>query len=167
MPVRNIHERSFAASPEQLGALLDSLASEHGRLWPRERWPAMRFDRPLGAGAMGGHGPIRYIVSHYQPGRSIVFTFTSPRGFRGQHGFEIESTQDDTVPLRHWLEMATKGKARLSWLLVYRPLHDVLIEDALDLATSALGGTPLPRPWSPWGNLLRRILERRSKNPRR
>ncbi|UNO43730.1 DUF2867 domain-containing protein [Streptomyces sp. MST-110588] len=38
----------------------------------------MRFDRPLGVGAYGGHGPVRYRVSAYDPGRRIRFDFTSP-----------------------------------------------------------------------------------------
>lgn len=73
MIVRNIHERRLRASAAEVGALLDSLASSSVRVWPRDTWPAMRFDRPLAPGASGGHGPIRYTVEVYEPGRSIRF----------------------------------------------------------------------------------------------
>jgi hypothetical protein len=57
--IRNVHERDLAAAPSEAGALIDGLAGEHDRLWPSERWPAMRLDRPLAVGASGGHGRIR------------------------------------------------------------------------------------------------------------
>jgi hypothetical protein len=69
MIVRDVHERRFRASVDEVGALVDSLASPGDKLWPREAWPAMRLDRPLSPGAAGGHGPIRYTVDEYQPGR--------------------------------------------------------------------------------------------------
>jgi hypothetical protein len=54
MQVLNVHERELQVGSAEVGALLDSLASENDRLWPRACWPAMRFDRPLGVGAVGG-----------------------------------------------------------------------------------------------------------------
>lgn len=166
MRVRNIHERVITASSEQLGTLLDTLASGDDRLWPRERWPAMRFDRPLGVGAVGGHGPIRYFIANYRPQRSILFTFTGPPGFQGQHGFEIERVDDQRALLRHRLEMVASGRARLSWTLVFCPLHDALIEDALDKAEQQLGQAPLPRNWSLWVRTLRTIMARRRTRSR-
>ena len=38
--IRNVHERTLAATPEEVGALIDSLASPGDRLWPAARWPA-------------------------------------------------------------------------------------------------------------------------------
>lgn len=163
MRIRNIHERGFNAGRAQLGALVDSLASDHDRLWPKELWPAMRFDRPLGVGATGGHGPIRYFVSDYQPDRRIVFTFTGPPGFQGQHAFEIEALNEERHVLRHRLEMEARGRARFSWPLLFRPLHDALVEDAFDKAERQLGATPGPRGWSLWVRLLRKALGRRRR----
>ncbi len=57
--VLNIHSRDLHTSRDAVGALLDSLASDQDLLWPGDRWPAMRFDRPLQVGAVGGYGPIR------------------------------------------------------------------------------------------------------------
>jgi hypothetical protein len=45
--IRNVHERTLVATPEEVGALIDSLASPGDRLWPAARWPAMRLDAPL------------------------------------------------------------------------------------------------------------------------
>ena len=89
MRVLNIHERRLAAPAAAVGALLDSLASDADALWPRSAWPAMRFDRPLGVGAVGGHGPIPYAVEEYHPGRLVSFRFLGPRGFNGHHRFEV------------------------------------------------------------------------------
>lgn len=167
MNVRNVHERTLSAPAARVGALVDSLASEEDGLWPRDRWPAMRFDRPLGVGAVGGHGPIRYRVETYEPGRTVRFRFTAPRGFEGTHRFEVEAVDGAESPgrgqarLRHVLEMRTSGPALLSWPLVFRPLHDALIEDALDRTERHVGGSPRPRRWSPWVRVLRWFLARR------
>ena len=72
MPVHNIHQRRIAAPPARVGELLDTLASGKDRLWPHERWPPMKLDTPLGIGATGGHGPIRYVVEAYDPGVQVV-----------------------------------------------------------------------------------------------
>lgn len=160
MIVRNVHERRFHASVEEVGALLDSLASSGDRLWPRDAWPAVRFNRPLAPGASGGHGPIRYTVEVYQPGRSIRFRFTQPEGFDGTHGFEVGVESDGTTVLRHELVMRTFGKARFTWPVVFRPLHDALIEDALDNAAAALGERSVPRHWTLHVRVLRRIIQR-------
>jgi hypothetical protein len=63
----------------------------------------MRFDRPLAVGAIGGHGPIRYVVEAYDPGAMIRFRFTRPAGFDGVHGFTVV-TRDEGVVLRHDLK---------------------------------------------------------------
>jgi hypothetical protein len=155
MNVVNVHERELPVPPATVGALLDGLASPTNVLWPRQTWPPMKFDRPLGAGARGGHGPIRYVVERHEPGRNVVFRFTGPRGFDGWHGLEVAIAAGGATVLRHRLEMTTRGPARLSWPLVFRPLHDALVEDALACAQAALGLPPEVRPWSTWVRFLR------------
>jgi hypothetical protein len=49
-------------------------------------------------------------------------------------------------------------QAALTWPLIFRPLHEALIEDSLDDAERALGGEPPAREWSPWVRLLRRLF---------
>jgi hypothetical protein len=158
MEVLNIHERVFETDPLQIGALIDSLASKGDRLWPNHVWPRMEFDRPLGVGADGGHGPIRYYVEEYTPGQSIKFRFTGPKGFDGFHGFEIISAPEQPVVLRHTLRMNTYGPAIVSWPLVYRPMHDALIEDSLSTAQVSLGLTPKIQAWSLRVKILRWVV---------
>jgi hypothetical protein len=45
----------------------------------------MRLDRPLGVGASGGRGPIRYAVSDYEAGRRARFRFNPRCGLAGHH----------------------------------------------------------------------------------
>jgi hypothetical protein len=149
--VRNVHRRAVD-DVDAVGALLDGLGSDDDRLWPRDRWPAMRLDRPLQAGARGGHGPIRYRVELYEPKRRVRFRFERPRGFDGFHEFCL--VERDPPALEHLLEAHMTGAARLSWPLVFRPLHDDLIEDAL---TNAAPG-PDAHTWSPATRVLRWML---------
>ena len=100
MTTRNVHERVLSLTPAEVGAIVDSLASADDPLWPHDRWPPMRFDRPLTVGAIGGHGPIRYTVEEYEPGRMIRFRFTGPPGFHGGHGFVAEPVVSGGTRLR-------------------------------------------------------------------
>lgn len=64
----------------------------------------------------------------------------SPRRFDRTHGFGVAERQGaDRIAPR--AGMPTKGAALLSWPLIFRPLHDALIEDGLDKATISLGQT--------------------------
>lgn len=54
--MRNVHERPLPATAAAVGALIDGLAGEHDRLWPRDAWPPMKppqkahLERPLRCG---------------------------------------------------------------------------------------------------------------------
>lgn len=157
MRVLNVHARTLSVPPSDAGALLDTLASPDDRLWPAETWPAMRLDKPLGLDARGGHGPVRYSVAGYRRGRSVEFRFEAPAGFRGTHRFEVLD-HPAGCELRHTLDMEAAWPAVLTWPLVYRSLHDALIEDALAKAQAMLGETPSIRPWSPYVRGLRWLL---------
>ncbi|NLS96293.1 MAG: SRPBCC family protein [Planctomycetaceae bacterium] len=161
MRVGNIHERTLDAPPKKVAPLIDGLASANDHLWPVDRWPAMQLDLPLAVGATGGHGPIRYSVESYTPGHSIQFRFTEPKGFVGVHRFEIEPTADGKATLRHVIEMQAAGLAWLAWAIAIRPLHDALLEDALDRAEFFVGKQLPKREWSAWVKLVRGIMRRR------
>ena len=171
MHVENIHERSLNASSEQVGKLIDSLASRHDLLWPHNSWPPMKFDRPLSIGAIGGHGPIRYLVETYLPGQSVSFRFLGPKGFDGYHCFEILNTSNDNTVLRHTLRMAIRGRAIVTWPLIFRPMHNALIEDSLACAEASMGLPSTVLPWSLWVRLLRWVISggrvRRQMTPNR
>lgn len=154
--IRNLHEREIVAPVREVGLLIDSLASTDDRLWPRDKWPATCLHGPLGVGVAGGHGPVRYFVSEYVPGRYIEFEFTRPEGFNGRHSFTAIPHEADTTLFRHEIVMSTHATARFTWPLFYRPLHNALIEDCLDLAERDCDnakGSPTPR--SLWTRLLR------------
>ena len=160
MKVLNVHERDLRGEAD-VGALIDDLAGgDSDRLWPWERWPAMRFDRRLGVGAVGGHGPIRYEISEYEPGRRVRFQFTRPRGFIGFHEYRVLEMSERKI-LQHVLTMRVVGLARVTWPLVFEPLHNALIEDSLDKAERAVTGeVQHPARWSPHVRTLRWFFRR-------
>lgn len=122
----------------------------------------MRFDRSLEVGAVGGHGPIRYRVEQYEPGRRVLFRFTGPPGLNGTHEWRV-APAGDGCRIRHSIDGRTAGAMRLAWPFLFRPLHDALIEDALDKAEGRLTGVPVPaRPWSLRVRVLRRLARSRS-----
>jgi hypothetical protein len=133
----------------------------------------MRFDRPLGPGAQGGHGPIAYRVDRYEPGRCVRFRFTrSPvamaRGLEGVHWFAVHDRGPAGATVEHVLEGRARGTMRLFWPLVFRPLHDALIRDALDRAELAATGRIHARAaWSGQVVALRWILRRAGLGLRR
>lgn len=158
MEVLNVHEREFDVSADRLGRLIDSLASDNDTLWPRHSWPAMELDRPLGVGATGGHGPIRYSVEEYKPGQSVRFRFSEPKGFDGVHCFEVVTANSDPPKVRHTIKMETSGLASLLWAVAIRPMHDALIEDAFAAAEASLGLSPRLSPWPMRVRLLRFVM---------
>lgn len=168
MHVLNIHEREIAAPLASVGKLLDSLASDHDALWPRATWPPMHFDRPLGVGAVGGHGPIPYAVDEYRPGLMVQFRFRGPRGFNGFHRFEVSPLgENNTTLLRHTIDMSATGPALFTWPVIIRPLHDALLEDALTQAQVSLGLIPAVSPWSVWVKILRWLMSGGRAKPQR
>ncbi|MBN1574163.1 MAG: SRPBCC family protein [Deltaproteobacteria bacterium] len=166
MKIYNVHERNFSADLEKVGALLNTLAGEDDRLWPRENWPPMELDAPVGEGVRGGHGPIRYFVTEYVPGRRATFDFIDQglsEGLNGRHLFEVVPRRG-SVLLRHIVDADCDLKKWLKWQVFIGPLHDALMEDALDNAEVELSENPKKRSrWSLWVRFLRRMLARRRR----
>ncbi|MBO0856623.1 MAG: SRPBCC family protein [Nocardia sp.] len=163
MPVLNIHSRVLPVSCDAAGDLLDGLAGPHDKLWAAPQWPAMRLDRPVAVGAAGGHGPIRYTVTGYQPRRWVRFGFTAPAGFDGFHEFTVEPVEQQPACARltHRVVLRPRGPARLTWPLAFRWLHDALLEDVLDNAERAVSAAPArPARWGPYVRALRHWMRR-------
>ena len=167
MKVLNIHRREYPVAPEKLGRLVDTLASDKDLLWPHRLWPRMKFDKPLSVSANGGHGPIRYFVEEYVPAKRVVFRFTGPKGFDGYHGYEVVELDKNKTELRQTLEMKTHGSAQIFWPLLYRPLHDALIEDSLSFAELRLDISPTVSGWSWWVRFLRWAMSGGKSRPQR
>ena len=152
MRIDSIHTRELLVPAEKLGELLDGLAGPDDKLWPIARWPhdSIELDRPLGVGARGGHGSMRYTVVAYEPGRLITFEFEPGSGLRGHHGLEIEPVGNGRARMRHVLDVEVDGIYRLL-RPVFLAMHDALVEDILDKAELATTGR-LARParWPRW-----------------
>jgi len=152
MPIHNTHARILHAEPDALGELLDSLGSDDDRLWPVNKWPTMpmRFDRPLGVGADGGHGTIRYRVTAYEPGRRVEFTFTPGSGLEGTHELRVLPAGAGRTELRHDLVVQPAWWMRPVTPLLIRS-HDAVLEDLLDRAQLAVEGhVERPARWPRW-----------------
>lgn len=163
MKIYNVHERSFRVDLKFVETLLDNLSGSDDKLWPHDAWPSMEFDKPLGEGAKGGHGPVRYHVSEYFPGKRVIFQFDNEgiiAGIDGRHVFEIIPRRDHVV-LRHIVDAACTFREWVSWHLIVGPLHDALLEDALDRAEAKLEGNPQkPARWSIWVRFIRYMMAR-------
>lgn len=156
MQVANVHDRILTAPVDEVAALLATLGGARDRVWPKDRWPSMRLGGGLAEGSAGGHGPVGYRVTQVED-RVVRFSFLRPDGLHGDHWFEVIPVAGVSV-LRHGLVARTTGAMRWQWPLVFRPLHDALIEDALDRAVEAVGGTPERAGWSWRVRTLRRLV---------
>ncbi|WAZ21169.1 DUF2867 domain-containing protein [Streptomyces cinnabarinus] len=154
--VRNVHDRVLAAPADRVGALLDRLAAPDDPLFPSPAWAPVRFDRPLSVGAAGGHGPVRYSVAEYEPGRRVRFAFDPPG--TGFHELSVEPLGPDRCRIRHLLEQDQPLGERLGWLLAVRAVHGTVIEELFDNAELAATGS-LPAPVRPgrYVRLLQRL----------
>ncbi|MBO0876227.1 MAG: SRPBCC family protein, partial [Pseudonocardia sp.] len=150
---------------DEVGPLLDRLGGPADVLWPSPAWQPMVLDRPVGVGAVGGHGPFRYRVTAHRPGRRVEFTFEPGQEVRGTHTFTAQPSGEGRTVLRHIADAEVTGVMRVLWPLAARWLHDAVVEDLLDRAEVAVGTGPArPARWSPWVRLLRcsRLTHRRS-----
>ncbi|MFE2878467.1 DUF2867 domain-containing protein [Streptomyces roseus] len=140
--VSNVHERIITAPADSVGALLDRVSAPDDPLFPTPVWPAMVLDRPLGVGADGGHGRVRYRVTAYTPGRSVRFDTTGEAMGRGYHRFDIEPLGTDRCRVVHVLEVTMPVRPFLMWKAAIRPVHDTMIEEVFDNIERAALGRP-------------------------
>lgn len=158
--IRNVHERHIDAPVGVTGRLLDGLGRDEDRLWPSPAWVPMRLDRPVQVGAAGGHGPIRYEVTEYEPGRRVRFQFHPGVGALGFHELRVEPLGPKRSRVTHELVATTSGSMRVLWPLAVRWLHDAVLEDLLDNAErESTGIARTPSSWSRWVRFLRRHTE--------
>ena len=162
MKVLNIHKAIIHQSKDEVSKLLKTLSTENDKIWPFEKWPAMKFNKGLVEGANGGHGPIRYSIEKYEPKEFIQFKFSKPIGFNGIHKFEILKLENEKTELKHTIDMNVVGKGLLIWLIAIHPLHNALLEDALHKVKNNYILDNKQNKWGIWVKLLRRLLKKRS-----
>ncbi|GAA2361992.1 DUF2867 domain-containing protein [Streptomyces cuspidosporus] len=156
--VRNVHERVIEAPAAAVGALLDRLSAADDPIFPTPAWPRMRLDGPLAVGADGGHGPIRYRVTAYEPGRRVRFDTPPGGGLDGYHELTVAPLGAERCRVRHVLECEVRGLLRLQWACAIRHIHDTMVEEIFDnIERAAAGGVARPVRWSPWVRLLHRL----------
>lgn len=157
--VRNKHERRVAVPVERVGPLLDRLGGSRDVLWPARDWPPMVLDRPVGVGAAGGHGSIRYRITAHEPGRKVELAFEPGQGIDGWLTFTADPAEAGGTLLRISAEARLSGAMLLAWPAAVRWAHDAVVEELFDNAERAVGSGPLqPVRRSPWVRLIR-LLE--------
>ena len=157
MKISNIHHRNIDASKDQVLELLSTLSSKHDLIWPWEKWPKMILDQGLSVGSKGGHGPIGYSITQYEPSGSIQFEFSKPEGFKGYHRLDINE-YDEGTRLTHVINMRATAWGYIQWIVGVRWLHDALIEDAFDKVENQFGVRQVATRWSWKVRVLRSIL---------
>ncbi|MCB1167414.1 MAG: hypothetical protein KDK37_13690 [Leptospiraceae bacterium] len=164
MKVKNVHERRISGSGESMERIFESLGTRNDCIWPRN-WPPMRLKPSKGNLGRGGHGPIRYRVIEHVRGKRIVFEFEQEglsRGLVGVHYFELLTEGNGEFIIRHVIDVRLRWPAFLLWPILIRPLHDALLEDALDNFESAVSAMPenAKSVHSPYVSLLRMAVGR-------
>lgn len=157
--MRNVQRRLIPAPPEAVGRVVDELAGRGVTTWPTPAWPPLVLDNGLAIGSKGGHGPIRYSVTAYEPRRSITFTFDPVVGLDGWHTLRIAPHGDAHAMVVHTIEARAKGRMTWLWPLVVRWLHEGLVRDLLDNVEREVVGElagPSSR-WSRWVVVLRKL----------
>lgn len=159
MNVLNIHIRKIEVSKATLLPLFATLSKKEDRIWPKEKWPSMRFKNGLIIGAEGGHGPVRYKVLEYDADGYAMFEFLKPKGFVGTHTFQITEIDENTSVIKHTISMKTQGFGTFLWIFAIRWLHDALLEDAFDKVENQCINTKKTTSWSLWVKILRKVLK--------
>ena len=163
MKVLNIHTRIINQPKSKVTELLKTLSTENDKIWPKEKWPEIKFKDGIQVGSKGGHGPIRYSVEKYNPSEIIQFRFSKPNGFNGIHKFEINELSNEKTEIKHTIDMNTEGKGTLIWTFAIRSLHNALIEDGFDkLENNFLENRKLTK-WNRWVKFLRKRIYRKRK----
>lgn len=151
MRIDNVHERVVTAGPDEIAPLLATLGQPDDALYPPS-WKPMRYDGGIAVGARGTHG----IVSAYEPGRLLEFTFPAGMGIIGTHTFTVTSLGDGRSRVRHEVAADATAVAWTAWKTVIEPSHDAVLEELLDRLAAATGTPPAhPAVLSPYARMLR------------
>jgi len=128
MKIRNCHERTVAAPPERIAALI----ADFDRFWPTEIGPAPRLQghRLYDAGLM-------LWEEFDRPGAARAFRVVRPDELRVEHWFELELAEGATV-VRHTVEGCAVGKYEAIWRKRIEPAHDLILEALLDNVEAAV-----------------------------
>jgi hypothetical protein len=135
MKIRNIHERTIAAPPGTIEALI----ADFDYIWPTQIGPTPRPQghRIYEAGFMTWEEFDR-------PGAARAFRVLEPSELELEHWFDVKPATGATV-LRHTVEGSVTGRYEAIWRERIGPGHDLEVEALLDNVAAAAGsGTGRP-----------------------
>ena len=72
MRVTNIHKRQISQPIAELAMVFNTLSTDNDMILATDKWSPMKLDKGLQVGSKGGHGPMKYFVTEYQPEKSII-----------------------------------------------------------------------------------------------
>jgi len=128
MKVRKIHERTIAATPDQIGQLL----ADFEGIWPTQIAPA-----PRAQGERLYKTSMMLWQEYDRPGAARAFRVVSPAELQGEHWFELERVPAGTL-IRHTVQGEALGDYEAIWRDRIEPGHDIILEALLDKIETAL-----------------------------
>jgi hypothetical protein len=128
MKVNNRHERVFAATADELAALV----ADFDGIWPTE---ICAPPRPLG-GRLYEAGMMVWEEFDL-PGTIRAFRVVSPESLRAGHWFDLERL-DAGVRLRHTIVGEAVSEHEAIWRERIEPVHDQVLEALFDRIETAL-----------------------------
>jgi hypothetical protein len=130
MKVNSVHERVFAATADELAALV----ADFERIWPTEIGPV---PRPVG-GRVYQAGMMVW-EEFDRPGAIRAFRVVSPNALRGEHWFDLERVHEG-VRLRHTIAGEAVGEYETIWRERIEPAHDQILDALLDKIELVVSG---------------------------
>jgi hypothetical protein len=128
MKIRNIHERTIPATPEQIAQLL----ADFEGIWPTQIAPA-----PRAQGERVYKTPMMLWQEYNRPGAARAFRVLSPAELQGEHWFELERVPAGTL-IRHTVQGEALGDYEAIWQDRIEPAHDSILEAVLDNIETAV-----------------------------
>ena len=128
MKIRNVHERTIAATPEQIAQLL----ADFEGIWPTQIAPA-----PRAQGERLYKTSVMLWQEYDRPGAARAFRVLSPAELQGEHWFELERVPAGTL-IRHTVQGEALGDYEAIWRDRIAPAHDVILEAVFDNIETAL-----------------------------
>jgi hypothetical protein len=132
MKIRHVHERTIAATPEQIAPLL----ADFERIWPKQIAPA-----PRAQGERLYETTMMLWKEWDRAGATRAFRIVRPRELQGEHWFELEPAAAGTL-VRHTVEGEALGHYEALWRDRIQPAHDKILEGILDNLEAALTVAP-------------------------
>ena len=119
MRVHNVHERTLAATPEQVESLFEDIDG----IWPEPT--------PVVEGVGLRVGPM--LWQRFKRGdTTLAWRIASPKDLPGVHWFDIHPDGNGGTLLRSTIEGQALGECEAQWRDEIEPVHNAFIEALFD-----------------------------------